>query len=191
LVDESDQEIGPAGLIEAHQGKGLLHRASSVFLFRRNNDQLEFLIQQRSPKKILAANQWANTACGNLEPGENYRQCIMRRLKEELNIEGVELTELTKYRYQVQCDDQFCENELDQIFVGWCDGKTSPNPEEVSQTSWVDWRRFLSFIQKVATEPAEPHDEFLFHLTNFAPWMSLMFNEPQILEPLEKFLNQS
>jgi isopentenyl-diphosphate delta-isomerase len=189
LIDESDREIGPANLIEAHQGKGLLHRASSVYLFRRKNGKLEFLIQQRSQEKILAAGLWANTACGNVAPGENYRQCIERRLMEELGIEQPELTELTKYRYQVDCGGGFSENEMDQIFVGWYDGSLQPNPAEVAQVSWVDWQRFLNFIQKVATEPTEPHDELIFHLTNFAPWMELMFNEPQILVPLEKFLN--
>jgi isopentenyl-diphosphate delta-isomerase len=189
LVDEADQQIGLASLVSAHQNQGLLHRAASAYLFRRKNGRLEFLIQQRSQEKILAAGLWANTVCGNVAPRENYRQCIDRRLKEELGIERVELVELTKYRYQVDCGGDFAENEIDQIFVGWYDGPTQLNPEEVTQVSWVDWRRFLDFIQKVVTEPAEPHDEIIFHLTNFAPWMELMFNEPQILVPLKKFLN--
>ena len=47
LVDENDNEIGVEEKIKAHQKK-MLHRAFSIFLF---NDNLEVLLQKRSPNK--------------------------------------------------------------------------------------------------------------------------------------------
>ncbi|OGJ37482.1 MAG: hypothetical protein A2383_00460 [Candidatus Pacebacteria bacterium RIFOXYB1_FULL_39_46] len=190
LVNEQDEEIGSASLIEAHQKKGLLHRASSVFLFRKKNGKLEFLIQQRSPQKVLAANLWANTVCGNVTPKEDCKHCITRRLREELGIEKSDLTKLVKYRYQVDCGGGFAENEIDQIFVGWYDGSINPDTSEVIQAKWVDWQSFLAFIQK-GTIPTDKNEKLIFQQDNFAPWIKLMFNEPQVLESLEKFIKQS
>ncbi|MFH2118375.1 MAG: isopentenyl-diphosphate Delta-isomerase [Candidatus Paceibacterota bacterium] len=187
LVNEQDEETGQTGLIEAHRGKGLLHRASSVFLFRQNKGKLELLLQQRSSEKILAAGLWANTACGNVSPGEDYRQCITRRLAEELGIAGVTLTELTKYRYEVDCGNGFSENEMDQIFVGWFDGPVTPNLEEVVQAKWVDWQDFLAFMQG-ETNAINLDEKSILKITDFAPWVNLIINEPGALKPLERFI---
>jgi isopentenyldiphosphate isomerase len=46
LVDEQNNEIGQAEKLAAHQNN-LLHRAFSVFIFRKQ-PQLELLIQQRA-----------------------------------------------------------------------------------------------------------------------------------------------
>lgn len=174
LVDENDRVLGEEGLIQAHQGGGLLHRASSVFLFRKNADQIELLFQQRSPQKILAAGQWANTVCGNLKPGETYLECAIRRLEEEVGVKNVPLTELVKYRYQVECDGGFSENEMDMIYAGWYDGPVLPNKDEVAQTQWVEWEKAKNFVD-LFKEP-------------FAPWVKLMLLEPTILKPISNFL---
>ncbi|MDQ5950941.1 MAG: isopentenyl-diphosphate Delta-isomerase, partial [Patescibacteria group bacterium] len=62
LITEQDEVIGTMDKIEAHRGDGKLHRASSVFLFKKSEDgEVELLVQQRSDKKIVGAGQWANT----------------------------------------------------------------------------------------------------------------------------------
>lgn len=174
LIDEQDQELGTMGLVEAHQGEEMLHRASSVFLFRKNQTKVELLVQQRSAEKIVSAKMWANTACGNVAPGQSYLDCAQDRLKIELGIEGAELTELLPYRYQVRCNDQYSENEITTIFAGWYDGETKPNVEEVSQTRWVDWQQLTQ-------------DKFLDEL-DLAPWTQLMISEEKVVKLVNKFL---
>ena len=141
IVDKNDQVLGAIDKIEAHRGEGVLHRAISVFLFRKRADKTELLIQQRSDKKIVGAGQWANTVCGNVRPTENYLECARRRLREELGIIDPELALQpgTKFQYQVVCNAEFSENELDQIFIGWYDGEVVPNPEEVQGFEWLGW----------------------------------------------------
>ncbi|HSW90107.1 MAG TPA: isopentenyl-diphosphate Delta-isomerase [Patescibacteria group bacterium] len=143
LVDENDAEIGVMDKIEAHRGKGKLHRASSVFLFNKNG---ELLLQQRSSKKIVGALQWANTCCGNVRPGESYEECAVRRLREELGITNVVLDPVHKFIYQVQCNKAFSEYEMDTVFVGKYDGEVKPNPEEVANFKWIAWEEFIGML---------------------------------------------
>lgn len=153
LVDANDNEIGSQDKIEAHRGDGQLHRAISVFLF---DDEGKLLIQQRSDKKIVGAFMWANTACGNVRPGESYLDCAKRRLKEELGIEEVELSEVGKFQYQVSFNNNFSENEVDTVFVGRFLGEVRPNSEEVSAIHWInfedllqDGRTYAPWVEKI------------------------------------------
>jgi len=173
LVNEQDQVIGSMDKIEAHCGGGKLHRAISVFLFRRDKTgALELLLQQRSDQKIVGARQWANTVCGNVWPEESYEECARRRLEFELNItQKIPLTDIFIFRYQVQCNQEFGENEIDHIFVGWFDGKLKPNPEEVTATQWFAWERAKKLDKSVS---------------NWSPWFKKMMQDSQVVNALEK-----
>ena len=91
LVDEQDRETGRVGKMEAHE-KGLLHRAFSIFIFRRalldNPDgtrtfHTQLLIQQRAAEKYHSAGLWANSCCSHPRAGESLEEAAMRRLPEE------------------------------------------------------------------------------------------------------------
>lgn len=174
LVDEQDQVIGSMDKIEAHRGEGKLHRASSVFLFRKNSQgNSELLIQQRSNKKIVGAGQWANTVCGNVWPDESYEACARRRLQFELGIEEkIELQDVVTFRYQAKCNEEFSENEIVHIFVGWFEGEVSPNPDEVFTTQWIAWKEAISLPEKL----------------DWAPWFKLFVKESGIVTELERKL---
>lgn len=157
LVDQQDRPIGVADKTEAHRGEGKLHRAISVFLFNQHG---ELLLQQRSAKKITAKLLWANTCCGNVRPGETYKACAVRRLKEELGIVGVGLTKVTKFTYQVKCDDEFGEHEIDTVYMGRYDGEVYPNPEEVNGFRWMA-------LEDLRVEMLESGNQFV-------PWLHVM-----------------
>lgn len=165
LVDDQDNQIGVMDKIEAHRGEAKLHRAISVYLF---NDQGELLLQQRSPQKIVGANQWANTCCGNLWPGESYEECAQRRLKAELGIEGVELTPVHKFKYAVRCNDEFGEHEMDQVFVGKFNGQVKGEPDEISDWRWANFDQL-----QVVTD------------SSYAPWFRLMMQDKHLLQKLK------
>ena len=50
LVNENDEDIGIMEKLQAHE-EGLLHRAFSVFIVREDNNEIEFLLQQRATCK--------------------------------------------------------------------------------------------------------------------------------------------
>lgn len=181
LVDANDNKIGETDLLDAHRGEGKLHRACSVYFFRKspkNPEEIQLLIQQRSQEKIVGVGQWANTICGNLKPGENYEECAIRRLREELGIVGItkkNLKKIEKFQYQVRCNEEphplgiMSENEIDQAFAGWWDSSLKENPAEVRQTKWVSWKN---------VEQQE----------NLAPWFKIMLQKEDLMKKLNEFI---
>lgn len=173
LVDEHDRILGAMDKIEAHRGAAQLHRAISVFLFRRRAGQVELLIQQRSQHKIVGAGQWANTVCGNVWPGESYEACARRRLEHELGITAVSLHPLTKFHYQVQCNDEFSEHEIDQVYAGWYDDDVNLNPSEVMNYQWVNWTELLDSST-----------------LEIAPWLTLLLSDGDVHKKLVTFVQR-
>jgi isopentenyl-diphosphate delta-isomerase len=169
LVDETDHPIGTMDKVAAHRGQAKLHRAISVYVF---NDQGEVLIQQRSAEKIVGAGQWANTCCGNVRPGESYLECAQRRLKEELGFGGIELKPVYKFIYHVQCNTEFSEREMDQVYVGMYNGQPKINAHEVMSTQWVTWSELLQQVERGAGE--------------FAPWFKLMLNDEVLVASIKE-----
>ena len=167
LVDDNDIEIGIMDKVEAHRGAGKLHRAISVFLF---NSRGELLLQQRSSQKITCQLKWANTCCGNVRPTESYLECANRRLFEELGISGVNLVPVTKFQYQVSCDDRFSEAEIDQVFTGIYDGDIVPNSLEVASVMWVNPHHIFSAWS----------DEENWETSTYVPWAQFFMAQPQI-----------
>jgi isopentenyl-diphosphate delta-isomerase len=172
LVDSNDRVLGTMDKVEAHRGQAKLHRAISVYLF---NAHRELLLQKRSSQKIVGAGQWANTCCGNLRPEENYLECAVRRLGQELGIENVQLEPIEKFEYQVQCNAEFSEYEMDQVFVGFYDGAVQPNPAEVEKVSWVKFAEILDGQHEDKT---------------FAPWFELMLQRRTLVSNLKQKMEQ-
>ena len=86
LVNEQDKETGRVGKLEAHE-KGLLHRAFSIFVFRRilmdNPDgtrtfHTQLLMQQRAEGKYHSAGLWANSCCSHPRVGESLEEATAR-----------------------------------------------------------------------------------------------------------------
>lgn len=128
LVDEANNEIGPAPKLPAHE-QGLLHRAFSVFVVNRDG---AVLMQRRAAVKYHSAGRWSNTCCGHPRPGEPVEVAALRRLGEELGI-ACELKEVAVFQYRADVGHGLIENEIDHLFIGVCDDVPIPNPDEVSE----------------------------------------------------------
>lgn len=186
LVNEQDKIIGQADKFEAHLGKGMLHQAVSLFLFRKNSvGEFELLIQKRSAEKIVGAHEWANTLCGNVAVGENHLACVKRRLKEELGVILPKqllskIQELLAFNYQVQCNRRYSERELDHLFGLFLNDQelsrldVFPNPSEVQSYAWVNWSDLLK-KQSLSGK-------------KFSPWFKIFINNQEITAKIKQFL---
>jgi len=155
LVDENDQVLGQEEKLRAHE-LGLLHRAFSVFLFRKNGPQTELLLQQRHPLKYHAGGLWSNSCCSHPRLGEDIVAAGERRLREELGIQA-ELEAVGRFQYRAEFPNGLIEHELDYLLIGWDDGlEFTPNPLEVSNTRWQE----LGSLQQELDEYPE----------RFTPW---------------------
>ncbi|MEO8467095.1 MAG: isopentenyl-diphosphate Delta-isomerase [Gammaproteobacteria bacterium] len=155
LVDEFDREIGFKAKNDAHLGKGVLHRAFSIFVFNSAN---ELLLQQRSPGKMLWPNYWSNTCCSHPRRGEVMQEAVVRRLAQELGFE-CPLTFLYKFKYQAQFGTVGAEHELCSVYYGRYDGAVDVNVNEIAAWRWVD---VITLERELAVTP-----------DRFTPWFKM------------------
>jgi isopentenyl-diphosphate delta-isomerase len=133
LVDDFDREIGFEAKTEAHMGKGVLHRAFSIFVFNSAN---ELLLQQRSLTKMLWPGYWSNTCCSHPRRGESMADAVTRRLTQELGFE-CPLDYLYKFKYHAQFGAVGAEHELCSVYFGRYDGPVDVNVNEIAAWRFV------------------------------------------------------
>ncbi len=173
IIDENNQVIGHMDKNQAHKNKGSLHRAISVFLF---NDKGQLLIQKRSEQKIVAAGLWANTACGNVRPGETHLECAKRRLKDELMLKNIQLKKIGVVRYFYQFDNGYSENERDEIYVGKIIEEPVLNDSEVSEVKMMNWEELLQQLDDNSDK--------------YAPWLKIILNEQFVVSSINEFIKE-
>ncbi len=160
LVDESDQEVGSIGKLEAHR-KALLHRAFSVFVF---NSKGEMLLQQRASNKYHCAGLWTNACCSHPAPGEDTAIAARRRLQEELGF-VTDLSKIFDFTYKVKFDNGLTEYEFDHVYTGTHDDLIVPNKDEVRDYCYKSLDEIESSLQM--------------HSQKYTPWFLLAFPRVQ------------
>jgi isopentenyl-diphosphate delta-isomerase len=143
LVDVEDNVLGYETKEKCHQGKGILHRAFSIFIF---NNSLKLLVQKRSALKPLWPLYWSNSVCSHPRKGEADLEAAHRRLKEEICIE-TPLQFLFKFQYQASFKDIGSENELCSVYIGKTDVPIVANPEEIDQWNYINLEELDRDIQ--------------------------------------------
>ena len=132
LVNKNNQPLGTMEKMEAHE-RGELHRAFSVFVF---NSEGQMMLQRRADEKYHSPGLWTNTVCSHPRTGEKITMAAHRRMKEEMGFD-CELEEAFSFIYKADVGDGLIEHEFDQVFIGTCDKKPTPNPDEVGDWKYI------------------------------------------------------
>lgn len=155
LVDADDREVGHASKANAHAGRGILHRAFSLFVF---NPAGELLLQQRAPGKPLWPGYWANSCCSHPRGGEDMDTATQRRLSEELGF-ACPLEFIYKFQYHAEFGDAGSETELCWVYVGRSDAPVHVNPTEIAAWRYV---KPAALDREIADTPER-----------FTPWLKM------------------
>lgn len=150
VVDEQDRVVGSAPRREVH-ARGLLHRAVHAIV---TNAAGLVLLQRRSLRKDMYPNQWAASASGHVDRGEDYDTAIVRELGEELGV-------FVSAPPERVCRIEACEDTgREFVWVYRCrfDGPITPNAEEISA---VAWRTPEALDRWMAERPEEFAPSFL------------------------------
>jgi isopentenyl-diphosphate delta-isomerase len=155
-------ELNPVEKLSVHR-QGLRHKAVSVFLLEGSR----VLLQKRADVKYHTPGLWSNTCCTHPDWDEIPESCALRRLAEELGINGVPLTFRHQVEYRADVGGGMVENEVVDIFVGHvaADLAITPNPQEVSDTDWVDLHDLADATQR---NPAK-----------YTPWLGIYLERHQ------------
>lgn len=135
LVDEDDKVLGFKEKLATHKIPVPLHRAISIVIF--NKDKSEMLITKRSVKKPTWSYFWSNAVCSHPYPKETYQKAAERRLYKELGFR-TPLKKAFEFTYEAIMDNKIWgEHEYDVVFVGKCDCRICPDPEEIAGYEWL------------------------------------------------------
>ncbi len=148
--------LTPVEKLEAHV-KGLRHKAVSVFVLRGD----AVLMQQRAMGKYHTPGLWTNTCCTHPEWDESPQDCAVRRLEEELGVEGLRPQHRHHLEYRADVGGGLTEHEVVDVYVAKAGDHLTvvPNPDEVMA---VDWLRLPDLLRQVRASPER-----------FTPWLRI------------------
>jgi len=145
VVTKGDIEVGAVDKLQAHLGKGTLHRAFTAILV---NDKKEILLTKRALQKPLWPTYWDGSFSSHPWVGESLEAACERRAKEELGIEVAGFKDLFSYYYQVRWNSLFSEHEINHILLSRYNGELKPDREEVSEWKWLSWEKVTDWVKK-------------------------------------------
>jgi len=95
IVTENNEPTGESALRSKIHAEGIWHRTVHIYLFRKNNSEVEFLVHLRSPYKDLRPNCWDTRFGGHIKSGLTLEDGVKAELEEEigLNADGYRLIE--------------------------------------------------------------------------------------------------
>lgn len=153
-------QLTPVEKLEAHV-KGLRHKAVSVFVLKGD----AVLMQQRAMGKYHTPGLWTNTCCTHPEWDEAPGVCAVRRLDEELGINGLSPQHRHHLEYRADVGGGLIEHEVVDVYVAEADNAMplQPNPDEVMAVEWV---RFSNLCAQVDRTPER-----------FTPWLKIYLRD--------------
>jgi isopentenyl-diphosphate delta-isomerase type 1 len=149
IVDDADQVSGREKRRLVHQ-LGYKHRAIHVLVF---NSRGKVFLQKRSMSKDTFPGAWDSSASGHLDSGEDYDQCAIRELREEI---GLHISQPPRRLFKIAA----CQ-ETGQEFV-WVyrldsEGPFTLHPEEIERGDWFSPQEVQAWM---ASKPGEFADAF-------------------------------
>lgn len=137
LLDADGRPCGVADKHTVHHRETPLHLAFSCYVFDAEG---RLLVTRRALGKRTWPGVWTNSCCGHPAPGEEMRDAVHRRVRQELGIdlEAVECV-LPDFRYRATAADGTVENEICPVFTARTADVPLPDAGEVAEWRWVDW----------------------------------------------------
>jgi len=174
LVDANDDEVGFLDKSACHDGRGVLHRAFSLFIF---NPAGNLLIHQRASSKRLWPDFWSNSCCSHPRRGESMDEAVARRLQQELGL-STQLHYLYKFEYAARYHELGTEHELCSVYAGHTNAKPVINTTEIRDWHWIS--------------PAELRHQLDSESERFTPWFQMEFKRveqdfPHALKSPDRF----
>ena len=136
-VDYTDNPVGLVEKKDAHL-HGILHRAFSVFIFRKSGSAVQLLLQKRASHKYHSGGLWTNTCCSHAEPDVSVEETAQSRLREEMGF-SCPLHFMGSFYYKADVGNGMTEHEVDYVFAAFHDPKEIRiNSEEADAFKWID-----------------------------------------------------
>lgn len=137
IVDENNELTGESVLRSKVHAEGLWHRTVHVYIFRKNNDGLEFLVQLRSKSQKSYPNRWCVSFGGHVVAGASLEEAVRAELQEEIGLD-VDFKKLTGGYWRKRDNDP--DREFTMKYCLEYNGRLedlSFNDGEVQEVKWM------------------------------------------------------
>jgi len=88
IVNENNELTGETAPRSKVHTEGIWHRTVHIYLFRRNNNAIEFLVHLRSLFKDLHPNCWDTRFGGHIKSGLGIEDGVRAELEEEIGLDA-------------------------------------------------------------------------------------------------------
>ncbi len=148
--DEAKPLVGKGATRDDVFGKGLLHGASHVWIWRNTKSGPEVLLQRRSANKRTWPNLLDISAAGHIDLGETEEAAAVRETVEEigLNVKSSELKPFGKHRTHMVAESGAIEEEFRWLYLYELrdDKPLKLQESEVSAIEWIPLNQFIRTV---------------------------------------------
>jgi isopentenyldiphosphate isomerase len=147
--DQGVALVGKGATKDNAFGKGLLHGASHVWIWRKTSGGVEVLLQKRAANKRTWPNRFDISAAGHIDLGEDPLTAALREAKEEINldIDETDLQLIGVHRAHLKADSGDVENEFQWLYLLELPSETEFIMQE-NEVAALEWKTFESFKQE-------------------------------------------
>ena len=150
IVDENRAPTGERRLRSEVHSQGLWHRVVHVYLFRKIENDIEFLVHLRAKTKDLNPNKWDTRFGGHLKSGESVEDAVRNELKEEV---GLELDPLHLIRGEAGKSDSYPNREFVYAHYYEFNGDASSLAFNDGEVQKVEWMKSPDIIKSMSENP--------------------------------------
>jgi len=148
IVDENNELTGKSMPRSKVHAKGLWHRTVHISVFRKKENQLEFLVHLRSKFKDFHANQWGTSVGGHIKSGDSFEESVASELQEEIGLK-VDFAKLLGGYWRKR--DKNPNREFTKNYALEFDGDLADltfNDGEVQEAKWMNVAEIQNSLQK-------------------------------------------
>ena len=155
IVDEAGYPTGRTAPRSEVHAQGLLHRTSHLWLVRRREEQIEILLQHRSPQKESYPDCYDISSAGHIPAGAGFEESAVRELHEELGIEALEeeliLCGRRRFVYRESHNGRpYIDNQISNVYILWRDVEPENMTLQAEEVAGVRWMEFGKLVRAVA-----------------------------------------
>jgi len=150
LVDENNNLTGKNELRSVVHSTGLWHRTVHIYLFRKLDGDVEFLVHLRAKNKDLHPDCWDTRFGGHIKSGGSIEDGIKSELMEEV---GLEIESNNLIQGKIYKRDHFPNREFTHSFYYRFDGDIATLKFNDGEVQEIKWMKSEDIIKSITEEP--------------------------------------
>lgn len=175
IVDSVGEPVGAVVERSAAHRYGVPHRTAHVWLFRKEGDKVEILLQKRSDNKDSYPGCWDISSAGHIPAGVDYIPSALRELSEELGLTVSEdALHYCGWKRMTARDNfrgiPYLDRQVTRIYALWYTpdmGDFRLQAEEIADVQWMEFRECIRGVDEGAFDTCID----LWELRILAAWM--------------------